>query len=153
MVAIPPYLFRILEYRVVDGDSIRCVVDLGFHMRGDVDVRLKGIDAPEARGDRTRECGKAVAAVVQKWLDDRRAGGLVLVSDGLDKYGRSLGSICESVTASATAQEFLRKPTLVQFLVQNILVHRYDGTGERGFTDEELVEITARANALLEERP
>lgn len=141
---IPPYIFRILRYRVVDGDSVKCEVDLGFHMRASIDVRLMGIDAPERRGDATRECGVAVTEVVRKWMASRFHGdeSLVLISKGLDKYGRSLGNIL--------ANDGFRTG-LVEFLLEKKLVHPYDGTGERGFTEAEVGRILHDANAFLAE--
>ena len=141
---IPPYMFLIRQFRVVDGDSIKMEIDLGFHMRADVDVRLMGIDAPERRGDATRECGVAVTEVVRKWMASRFHGdeSLILVSRGLDKYGRSLGDVLENGQP---------EKGLCDFLLEHNLVHPYDGTGERGFTPDEVTRIIADANALLED--
>lgn len=140
---IPPYIFLIRQFRVVDGDSIKMEVDTGFHGRRDVDVRLWGIDAPERRGDATRECGVAVTEVVRKWMASRfhNDESLVLISKGLDKYGRSLGDVrCNDGLPG----------TLTEFLLEHRLVHPYDGTGERGFTEAEIGRILHDANVLLE---
>lgn len=139
---IPPYMFLIRQFRVVDGDSIKMEIDLGFHMRADVDVRLMGIDAPERTGE-SRDAGVAVTEVVRKWMASRFHGdtSLVLVSKGLDKYGRSLGDVLENGQPGKG---------LCDFLLEHRLVHPYDGTGERGFTEEEIDRILHDANALLE---
>ena len=45
--------YRVLNYRVIDGDTIECEIDLGFHTRIMKHVRLLDIDAPEVRGGTT----------------------------------------------------------------------------------------------------
>ena len=35
-----PYVYRVLRYEVVDGDTIRTTLDLGFHLRIELLARL-----------------------------------------------------------------------------------------------------------------
>ena len=45
--------------RWVDGDTLRCMIDLGFHTHKEERIRLARIDAPELRGEH-KEQGKAL---------------------------------------------------------------------------------------------
>ena len=43
------YEYRAKITRVVDGDTLKALVDVGFNMHHDVTLRLYGIDCPETR--------------------------------------------------------------------------------------------------------
>ena len=43
------YEYKAKLLRVIDGDTVDCVIDLGFNVRLKERVRLKGIDTPETR--------------------------------------------------------------------------------------------------------
>lgn len=55
--------------KVIDGDSVRLDVDLGFNLRGTFDFQLQGIDAPEVVGKQARE-GRTAKKAVTEWLKD-----------------------------------------------------------------------------------
>lgn len=56
----PDYRFAATLLRVIDGDTIRASVDLGFRITRDIGLRLEGIDAPEMSTD----AGKAARAAL-----------------------------------------------------------------------------------------
>lgn len=78
--------------RVVDGDTVDLIVDLGFHVSINIRVRLMGVMAPEVRGAE-REAGRAATQQLASFL----AGGNLTVQTHKgrtnDKYGRWLGII------------------------------------------------------------
>ena len=80
--------------RVVDGDTVDAMIDLGFDTWVHKRIRLLGIDAPETR---TRDLDeKAQGLATKKRLEDllEAANGMfVLQSHGVGKYGRCLGII------------------------------------------------------------
>ena len=78
--------------RVVDGDTVDLVVDLGFRVQTRGRVRLLGFDAPEPRGD-TREEGREATRQVVLWFERNLAEELYLCSEKSGKYGRWLGDI------------------------------------------------------------
>ena len=43
------YKFRVVDYRVVDGDTVDCTFDMGLDVYVKERVRLFGIDAAETR--------------------------------------------------------------------------------------------------------
>ena len=90
------YEYKCEVTRVVDGDTIDCVLDLGFSILHKCRVRLYGIDTPESR---TRDLdekarGKLASKFLQESIDD--GDEIVLRSelkDSKGKYGRVLASI------------------------------------------------------------
>lgn len=86
------YIYNAELIRVIDGDTIEAMVDLGFYTWHKVIVRLHGIDAPESRTKdlEEKERGLAAKARLTELLED---GKFLLESHGIGKYGRCLGDI------------------------------------------------------------
>ena len=89
------YEYKCEITRVVDGDTVDAVIDLGFDISYSSRVRLYGIDTPESR---TRDLDeKARGKMASKFLLDHiEKAKLVKVKTKLDKkgkFGRVLGSI------------------------------------------------------------
>ena len=93
------YNFRVTEIKkVVDGDTIDVVIDLGFDIYKHERVRIAGIDTPE---NRTRDLEeKALGIDATNWmkgtLEDTINGDEELtirteLKGGMGKYGRLLG--------------------------------------------------------------
>jgi len=78
--------------RVVDGDTVDALVDLGFDTWKKVRIRMMGMNAPESRTRDLEEKAKGIAAKVrlEELLND---GSFILQSMGVGKYGRCLGII------------------------------------------------------------
>lgn len=53
--------------RVVDGDTVDLLMDLGLKLNSKQRIRLAGINAPEMRGEE-REQGIAVKQAVMEWM-------------------------------------------------------------------------------------
>ena len=82
--------------RVVDGDTIDVVLDLGFSILHKCRVRLYGIDTPESRTRDKDE--KARGKIASKFLKDAIDDGKKVVlrsklKDSKGKYGRVLGEV------------------------------------------------------------
>ena len=80
--------------RVVDGDTLDAMVDLGFNVWIKVRVRLAGINAFESRTRDKEEKAKGLRA--KMWLEDTledHDNEFVVVSTEVGKYGRCLGHI------------------------------------------------------------
>jgi len=85
------YTYRAEVVKVVDGDTIDCIVDLGFHMKAEIRFRLAKIDTPEVRGVEKEE-----GRVSKQWLIDRldAANNIVTIKTAkTGKYGRWLAEI------------------------------------------------------------
>ena len=93
------YNFRVTEIKkVVDGDTIDVVIDLGFDIYKHERVRVAGIDTPEKRTRDLEE--KALGIDATNWmkgtLEDTIKGDDELtirteLKGGVGKYGRLLG--------------------------------------------------------------
>lgn len=91
--AVALYTYRVNQVlRVIDGDTIVVSIDLGFHISLTQTIRIKGIDAPEARTSNQQEkvLGLAAKAFVENWVQNKR---LLITTTKDDKYGRMLGDI------------------------------------------------------------
>ena len=80
--------------RVVDGDTIDAIVDLGFSTFKKVRIRMHGINAPESRTRDLEEKKKGLAAKARliEMLEENK-NEFILVSHGVGKFGRCLGEI------------------------------------------------------------
>jgi len=85
------YIYNAELIRVIDGDTIEAMVDLGFYTWHKVTVRLYGINTPETRTRDLEEKERGLAA--KKRLTELLYGMFILESHGIGKYGRCLGSI------------------------------------------------------------
>ena len=93
------YNFRVTEItKVVDGDTIDVVIDLGFDIYKHERVRIAGIDTPEKRTRDLEEKALGLDATywMQKNLEETIAGDEELtirteLVGGMGKYGRLLG--------------------------------------------------------------
>lgn len=80
--------------RVVDGDTVDALVDLGFDTWKKVRIRLYGIDAWESRTRDLEEKAKGLEAK-DRLIELLAANDneFVLLSHGVGKFGRCLGSL------------------------------------------------------------
>jgi len=90
------YEYAIKEIvKVVDGDTIDIVIDLGFNLSKKERVRLAGIDSPESRTKDLEEkkMGLESKEFLKRRLEDGRVSGLRVKTEKDGKYGRMLGWI------------------------------------------------------------
>lgn len=83
------YEYRAKLNRVVDGDTVDLIIDLGFNVSLKERFRLLGINAPEVRGpEKVR--GKEATAALQKLIEDTPELIVRTEKDSKGKYGRWL---------------------------------------------------------------
>ena len=88
------YTYGITVTRVVDGDTVDAMIDLGFDIWIKKRIRFVGIDAPETRTRNAEEkrrgfeCKMRVQEILKE--NDMKAE---LISEGVGKFGRVLGVI------------------------------------------------------------
>ena len=89
------YEYKAKLDRVVDGDTIDCVIDLGFDINYKCRVRLKGINTPETRTRDLEEKKRGFAAKdrVVELLDGVETFTIKTELEKKGKYGRVLGTI------------------------------------------------------------
>ena len=74
--------------KIIDGDSQKIQIDLGYRTYLTIRTRLHGLDCPAM----STSAGRIVKRYVESWLDSQLPlGTMRWVSFGLDMYGRSLG--------------------------------------------------------------
>jgi hypothetical protein len=127
------YNYKILNYRVIDGDTVFTSLDLGFDASVNLTCRLYGIDTPELYGTTS---GNLIKKIVANWLAGRKE--LYVKSVEKDKYaGRYVGTIFDSNFSSLNTYLFIFG-----------LAKEYFGKTKK-WTDEELLIAEDNANIIL----
>jgi micrococcal nuclease len=98
--------------KVVDGDTIDVVIDLGFDISFTSRVRLAGIDTPESRTRDLTE--KALGLESKKYLADRikAAKNVVIRTEKInssEKFGRILGWLYLDGESNSINHEMIEK--------------------------------------------
>jgi len=80
--------------RVIDGDTVVAMVDLGFSTWTKKTIRFYGINTPESRTRDLEEKGRGLAAKGRLLeLLESNNNKFILQSHGVGKYGRCLGTL------------------------------------------------------------
>lgn len=77
--------------KVIDGDTVKVEIDLGFNLKIEQTVRLYGINAPEIKGE-SREKGLAATEYLRSLIENSEIT-LETLKDKKEKYGRYLGKL------------------------------------------------------------
>jgi micrococcal nuclease len=102
------YTYNAKTTKVVDGDTVDALVDLGFDTWKKVRIRFYGIDAYESRTRDLEEKEKGLAAK-QRVIDvlNENNNEFTLKSHGVGKYGRCLGEIFVETLGETSLQKTL----------------------------------------------
>ena len=84
------YNYKAEVIRVIDGDTIKLRIDLGFRTFIEANCRIYGVNAPELHSKNAGEKFRANAA--KEWVEEELIEGdrVTIDSKQLDKYGRPL---------------------------------------------------------------
>tara|TARA_R110000851_G_scaffold281965_3_gene435467 strand:- start:1269 stop:1661 length:393 start_codon:yes stop_codon:yes gene_type:complete len=126
------YFYGATLLRVVDGDTIDALIDLGFKTFVKNRIRYMGIDTWESRTRDLEEKKKGKAAKARnKELLEENDGKFLVQSHGLGKYGRLLGEIfVDSYQGITEGGPF----SINQILIQEGHAYVYEGGKKRVFT-------------------
>ncbi|MBI4711252.1 MAG: thermonuclease family protein, partial [Candidatus Omnitrophica bacterium] len=83
------YTYQAFVERVIDGDTLKVEIDLGFNIRIRQTLRLKGIDCPEMGSAE----GKAAKRFVENALQGLESITLKSTQTRKEKWGRYLGDV------------------------------------------------------------
>lgn len=91
---------------MIDGDTIRMVLDHGMRITSEQDIRLLGVDAPEVRGPE-KEAGQKAKAFVVGWVGANSADGeewpfIVTTEKDKQSFARYVGSVVTQSGESLT---------------------------------------------------
>lgn len=92
--------------KVIDGDTVKVSIDLGFRVYHTTNIRLKGINAPEMNAAGGRDAKEFLESIISEKL--------TLECYGYDKYGRWIGivfnpsglNLNEEMLASGNARKY-----------------------------------------------
>ena len=132
--------------RVLDGDTIDVIIDLGFDLAKSERVRIAGVDTPEKRTRNLEE--KALGIDATEWLKDKLEGAidgdddLIIRTElvgGVGKYGRLLGWLYIGDSDLSLNEQMITEG----------YAHAYDG-GKKDMNLEALREIRRSFGTLNE---
>ena len=128
--------------RNYDGDSITCLLDMGFKVCLEKTVRINGVDTPELRGGTPllRAAARYAQGKVAEFLDSGPLGEVLFISykwSDTDQYGRPIGDI------------EVDGKSLAYYILNTGLGVPYDGGSRR--TEEHQAALVARAEKLVAE--
>jgi len=124
------YEYKCKVTRVVDGDTIDALIDLGFDVKYSSRVRLYGIDTPESRTrDKDEKVrGKLASAFLKEAVDNGKTVVLrTKLSDSRGKFGRVLASV------------IVDEVDINQAMIENYLAVAYFGQSKDDIESEHLV--------------
>ena len=119
---IPPsrkscYNFRVTKIKkVLDGDTIDVIIDLGFDLAKTERVRIAGVDTPEKRTRDLEE--KALGLDATNWLKEKLTETIkgedeltirTELKGGVGKYGRLLGWLYVGENAVSLNQQMIQE--------------------------------------------
>lgn len=122
------YFYSAEVKKIIDGDTLDIVIDLGFDTLRKTRVRLYGVNTPESRTSDIEEkkLGLAAKEFTEQWIT--KAGGKIKIQTILDKnekYGRVLAKVFNDtdeclntdIIASGLAREYygLGDKTWIEF--------------------------------------
>lgn len=92
------FVYQARLVRVIDGDTMDVLFDLGFHARLQQRIRLYDINTPEVFGADASPLGRAAREFAQRWFDEAplRDWPLHIDSrkyDARGKFGRVLADV------------------------------------------------------------
>ena len=121
--------------KVVDGDTIKVEIDLGFDLCVTTTIRLAGIDTPESRTKDLKE--KQLGLDAKKWLEtiltENQNIRIHTTKDADEKYGRLLGTLYLSNDVNS----------INELMIESGYAWKYDG-GTKQKNLQELLDIRAR---------
>tara|TARA_R100001082_G_scaffold32635_3_gene16806 strand:- start:6301 stop:6726 length:426 start_codon:yes stop_codon:yes gene_type:complete len=124
------YEYKCEVTRVVDGDTVDCVIDLGFSILYKSRVRLFGIDTPESRTRNLDEKarGKLAAGFLKACIDE---GNEVVLKTKLKDSKGKFGRVIATVVVDGT--------DINQTMIDKHLAVAYFGQSKKDIEEEHMV--------------
>lgn len=148
------YTYKVKQVlKIVDGDTIDVLIDLGFGILKKERVRIAGIDTPEKRTRDAEE--KELGLDATEWmtlrLNDLKRDGhdLIIKTDKDGKFGRMLGWLYENKKEEELVTSLRGVMSINMEMVQEGYAWDYDGGKKR--KDLETLRAIRRMKGTLSE--
>ena len=122
------YEYKAIVERVVDGDTIDVIIDLGFKTWKKVRVRMEGINTPESRTRDLEEKKRGLAAkdrLVE--ILELNNNECILQVSGVGKFGRAIASVFVTSLSPTHEDSSLTLINVNQQLITEGHAVSYDG--------------------------
>jgi len=118
--------------KVVDGDTVDLMIDLGFNIHHKIRVRLYGVNTPESRTKdlKEKELGLKAKSFTLDWLTNHGWVFVNTIPDKNDKYGRVLAKIYSSDKIDDPATACLNND-----IIASGLAREYFGMGDKTWAE------------------
>ena len=105
--------------RVVDGDTVDVLVDLGFNTWKKVRIRMHGMNAPESRTRDLEEkkFGLASKEYLKHWIEEQEY--VMIESTEKGKFGRVLGNVWNPECTVCVNTKMIEDHHAVEYTGQN----------------------------------
>ena len=122
------YEYKAIVERVVDGDTIDVIIDLGFKTWKKVRVRMEGINTPESRTRDLEEKKRGLAAKdrlveILKYNNNE----CTLKVSGVGKFGRAIASVYVDTLSPASNKSSMTQINVNKQLIEEGHAVAYDG--------------------------
>ncbi len=118
--------------KVIDGDTIDVMIDLGFKIHHKARVRLYGVNTPESRTKdlAEKQMGLKAKSFTEDWLTRHKTFTIHTIAGKDDKYGRILALVYSSdeIKSESTA-------CLNEDIVSSGYARAYFGTGDKTWNE------------------
>ena len=122
------YEYKAIVERVVDGDTIDVIIDLGFKTWKKVRVRMEGINTPESRTRDLEEKKRGLAAkdrLVE--ILEYNNNECTLKVSGVGKFGRAIASVYVETLSPASDKSSITEINVNKQLIEEGHAVAYDG--------------------------
>ena len=112
VVLKPSYRYQAKVERVVDGDTIDAVIDLGFRIKTTQRLRLAGLNAPEVRGAE-RAKGLQTKQYIRRRIRENK-NQILVETERAGKWGRWIATVYLSDCPESLNQELIERGLVQQ---------------------------------------
>ena len=107
------YTYHATVDRVVDGDTIDLIIDLGFKITTNQRIRLRGINTPETynvkKDSEEYKAGMKAKEYVLKRMEENQNHVIIETEKDIGKYGRYIGIIRMADSNESLNDELVNK--------------------------------------------
>lgn len=122
------FFYRAEVKKIIDGDTLDVLIDVGFNIHFHARIRLYGVNTPESRTSNKEEkvMGLAAKDFTKKWVEDnQKIIYIKTVLDKNEKYGRVLAEVYDETKNSCLNKD----------IINSGFAREYFGEGDKTWTE------------------